>query len=258
MTPAYNAARANLVSAIVAVRHTLLSQKATTATDYKQAIQSAAQGQPDEHTLRDRIVALILLYAFLAYQDGLDESGADKGRQFDNRYQTQATVEAWAAGQAAFAAGLAQAMANNNAIQSTPIGSTAPITIIGGGGATQAGPGAIIVNEQVRQTSAQAVDDRIGLWGESLNAFKVQGMADGAKLGGSEPFCHWVLGPTDDHCTSERGMTGCVELSQHSPEPLSFWVTNGFVPRAPGNPDVTCGGYNCKCRLLDADGKQIM
>lgn len=260
-SPRYLAARDNLWKALSAVRD-YLTAKALSASGYEKELAALTNDATDEQKIKDRIAALILLYALWAYEDGLQESGADPAAISGANGQTQSAVATWAAQQTTFSAGLAEAMVQNTTVQATPIGSPLPPPLSGG---TGAGPGyanpigASVMTAEMKQASAAGTLNRIGMWGESLRAFRLDGLVKGAELGGDDPICQWMLGNTEVHCENGKGTIGCLELSLQAPQRLSDFVTAGLIPRAPGNEAITCGGWKCDCKLVRvADGKQIM
>lgn len=260
-SPRYTAARNNLYKALVSVRTYLAAKAGQSVEGYQSELQAIADSDDGERQLYDRIAALILIYALWAYEDGLQEANADPLAVTAAQGQVQSAVSAWAAQQTTYADGLAQAMANNTAIQNTPVGMPLPV-LSGGSGAGTGFPdptGSEVMTAEIQQASAAAIVERVGMWAESLRAFRLDGMVKGAELGGDDPIVAWILGPTDEHCQSDKGMTGCLELSKMPPMRLSDFVTAGWVPRAPGNEEITCHGWNCLCSLVRvADGKQVM
>ena len=53
----------------------------------------------------------------------------------------------------------------------------------------------------------------------------------------------WLLGPTEEHCTSCAGFAGRVYRYE-------IWNVNGALP---GSRALECRGYNCRCQLVDTD-----
>jgi hypothetical protein len=73
-----------------------------------------------------------------------------------------------------------------------------------------------------------------------------------AKMAGDpEREATWREGPTSDKCDT------CVWLDGQT-HPLSWFLDNGYIPQQRGSGTLTCGGYKCKCKLVDASGKQII
>jgi len=52
----------------------------------------------------------------------------------------------------------------------------------------------------------------------------------------------WVLGATEEHCTSCERLNGIVKRA-------SFWEKAGVFPQGAPNPKIECGGWQCDCRL---------
>lgn len=59
----------------------------------------------------------------------------------------------------------------------------------------------------------------------------------------------WRLGQTEKHCKTCASLNG----KRHR---ASWYIAHDYIPRKPGAA-MECGGYNCDCRLEDADGKEI-
>ncbi len=56
----------------------------------------------------------------------------------------------------------------------------------------------------------------------------------------------WVWGPTKVHCSTCAKMRGKVKRA-------SQWLAHGVLPKSRS---LECGGYNCKCQLLQTDKVQ--
>lgn len=227
-------------------------------TRYQSDLQAIGASGDDEARMRDRIIALLLIYALWAYAEGITDSGADPLEVAGAQDQIQQAAQTWATQQTTYAAGLAQAMAQNAQVQATPIGAPLPTTAASSSltnFATQAptvGGGTIpLMTVAVKQASAEAIVERAGQWAETLKAFKLDGYVKGAELGGDDPYVEWVYGETE-HCDTCNELNGRKEL-------LSWFLLNGYVPRQPASETLDCRGYNCKCKLIRvSDGKQIM
>lgn len=88
---------------------------------------------------------------------------------------------------------------------------------------------------------------RAPLWGASLAAL------------GSAAFIRtyptvmgtWKYGDTLKHCLT------CSELHDQS-QPLSYYLTNGLIPQQPGSETLSCGGWNCKCTVVDSISGKVL
>jgi hypothetical protein len=68
----------------------------------------------------------------------------------------------------------------------------------------------------------------------------------------------WELGATQEHCISQGGTMGCAELSGQV-HPVNWYIQRGYIPRQPGNPNLTCHGFHCDCRVVDPEtGEQLL
>ena len=59
----------------------------------------------------------------------------------------------------------------------------------------------------------------------------------------------WVLGPTEEHCKTCASLNG----KRHR---ASWYLSRNYIPRQPGAA-MNCGGYNCKCSLVDDNGVEV-
>jgi hypothetical protein len=58
----------------------------------------------------------------------------------------------------------------------------------------------------------------------------------------------WVYGEAE-HCQT------CIKLNGQKHR-ASWYINRGYIPRKPGA-SMDCGGYQCKCQLVDAKGKEV-
>jgi len=62
----------------------------------------------------------------------------------------------------------------------------------------------------------------------------------------------WELGATENHCSTCGSLNGQVH-------PLTWFVSNGFIPRQAGSRTLECHGYYCDCRIVDPKtGEQLI
>ena len=94
-----------------------------------------------------------------------------------------------------------------------------------------------ILQARKAQTGAQPYLNRAQTWANRYNDIvnKAKLMAD------KDQKLEWVLGEAE-HCESCIKLSGIVKRS-------SQWVKAGVQPQNAPNPNLECGGYNCKCEL---------
>lgn len=90
------------------------------------------------------------------------------------------------------------------------------------------------------------LNNRVNLWTASIEAAGMQGLAS-AK---ANAMGEWVYGDTD-HCDTCAGLNG----KRHR---LKWFTSHGYIPREPGSRTLDCHGFRCQCRIVDADGNQLM
>lgn len=61
----------------------------------------------------------------------------------------------------------------------------------------------------------------------------------------------WGLGQTEEHCRECNWLNG----QRHR---LKWFRSKGYVPREPGSDTLTCGGWNCDCKILGDDGRRLI
>lgn len=230
--------------------------KALPMTDrYQSAMTAISTLNLEKDALRERIIALIGLYALWAYEQGFISSGADITQLTE---ANSANVAAFVAEQSDFADGLAEAIVENRVIQSAPIGSIVAVSSQGSAviAPSDSGVPGTTVTDAVRSSTAAALDTRLGMWKDTLGTIQGKGRSDGAKQGGVDIMVTFHLGPTHEHCKSANGMIGCEDLDNQR-HPFSWFEERGYLPRVPANPNITCHGWNCLCFLSDDIGNVI-
>ena len=202
--------------------------KATIEAQYVEALTEAAKQDDDSDTLRDAIIALLLLWGLRAYQEGMREAGItdpDAAMTQEDRD----TVTTWIAAQTAYAVGLAEAIAEANAMP-----------------------------EGDKRDAAQAnIERRIALWGASLAVLQLAGQSAGNAKQKVDPMVTWKFDPTKEHCQTGEGKMGCEQLDGQR-HPLSWFTSRGYIPREPDSPTLACGGWECGCGLYDDEGQRLL
>jgi len=68
----------------------------------------------------------------------------------------------------------------------------------------------------------------------------------------------WRFGDTIHHCETTGDTIGCSELEGQEHE-LSWFLERNYVPRQRGSTTLTCGGWECDCRVIDTKtGEQLI
>ena len=100
------------------------------------------------------------------------------------------------------------------------------------------------VEEHSRANGGRLTDAfaRLPLWADRYDQVVIQGRVMAARDG----KLVWVLGHTEQHCSSCLKLTGQVRRA-------SFWNDRGILPRVPGAPYLECGGWRCDCDLIPTD-----
>ena len=62
----------------------------------------------------------------------------------------------------------------------------------------------------------------------------------------------WRLGATEEHCDT------CSMLASDPPHPLSWFTSQGYIPRQPGSQTLECHGYHCDCGIFAEDGERLI
>lgn len=71
----------------------------------------------------------------------------------------------------------------------------------------------------------------------------------GVMFGKSGRMLTWQLGNTEKHCDTCLSLRG----GRHR---ASWYISRNYIPRQPGAA-MDCHGYNCDCRLVDDNGKEV-
>ena len=202
--------------------------KAAIESGYTEALTGLSKQDDDSDTLRDAIIALLLLWGLRAYQEGMREAGIanpEAAMTGDDRE----TVQAWVVGQTVYATGLAEAIAKANAL---PAGAE-------------------------RDTAQADIERRIALWAASLAVLQLAGQSSGHAKQNADPMVTWKFDPTKEHCQTGAGKMGCEELDGQR-HPLSWFTERGYIPREPDSPTLACGGWQCGCGLYDDEWNRLL
>lgn len=88
--------------------------------------------------------------------------------------------------------------------------------------------------------------ERISLWAAALRDLAGQGIASAR----ANMMVTWRYGDAD-HCDT------CARL--HGRRHRLHWFTDrGYIPQQPGSATLQCGGWRCRCTLVDDRGKVIL
>ena len=104
-----------------------------------------------------------------------------------------------------------------------------------------------IVDARVDKTAVDPLLARAVLWAqrwtEAYNeAVRLIAMDSGGKL-------EWMLGATEQHCTTCSALNGKVLYAKE-------WNTLGVKPQSAPNKALACGGWKCDCSLSPTDKKR--
>lgn len=77
-----------------------------------------------------------------------------------------------------------------------------------------------------------------GLWVNRYNDLKNRAKVLACK----DQKLEWVIGPTEEHCSSCSRLNGKVKRG-------SAWNASGIKPQDPPNGSLACGGWRCLCEL---------
>jgi len=83
--------------------------------------------------------------------------------------------------------------------------------------------------------------------GYSSTAMSVYNSA--ALMAKKNQMLKWNLGQTEKHCPTCSDLDGKWHRA-------SWYRSHNYIPREPGAA-MTCGGYNCDCRLTDKDDNEV-
>lgn len=97
-----------------------------------------------------------------------------------------------------------------------------------------------------KQPARDAIDARVELWVRAMETLQAQGQAAAQK----NMMVTWVYGDTD-HCETCQSLNGKRRR-------WKWFTERGYIPQEPGSQSLECHGYNCQCKLVDDDGKQVM
>lgn len=83
---------------------------------------------------------------------------------------------------------------------------------------------------------------RLPLWYSRYD----QAVNQGRVMAGQDQKLMWVLGRTEQSCSSCLKLAGQVRRG-------SFWYEHDVLPRVPNSPVLACGGWRCDCSLVPTD-----
>jgi hypothetical protein len=101
---------------------------------------------------------------------------------------------------------------------------------------------------QQRESKAgtDAINMRVDMWvnryNDVVNIAKLETSDQKDKL-------EWVLGATEQHCTTCASLNGIVASARE-------WEETGFHPQQPPNDLLECGGWRCDCSLQPTDKRK--
>jgi len=206
--------------------------------------------EKDEQQKRDAILLLLLLFAFLAYQEGVEDGGAEVDQ--DTLTIAQRTlINSFAVSQTEFAAGLAKAMAEQDKADEAVITANKKLSETVANTSQPADVKAEAIEQakeevkrahEAAQSKQAIVERRITMWKNSLRTMRALGLAWAA---GSMELT-WFYGDTA-HCRT------CLWLNGQT-HPLAWYLEHGYIPGQPGSPTLECGGWECKCGAYDNRG----
>ena len=81
-------------------------------------------------------------------------------------------------------------------------------------------------------------------YASKLDSIYSQAMINGA----NNPLLQWVEGDTEKKCATCLSLDGKWHRAQ-------WYIDNNYIPGMP-YASMDCGGHNCKCKLVDKDGKE--
>lgn len=83
---------------------------------------------------------------------------------------------------------------------------------------------------------------RVDLWKKRFDDMRSRAKV----ILGKDAKGEWVVDPVKEHCPSCLKLNGIVKR-------WSFWQEHGVLPKAPPNPMLECGGYQCGCDIKPTD-----
>lgn len=76
--------------------------------------------------------------------------------------------------------------------------------------------------------------------------------AQGKMMGEPERDGKWELGATEEHCDTCSMLNGKTH-------PMSWYISNGYIPQQAGSTTLDCGGWRCDCSIRNPKtGEQII
>ena len=106
-----------------------------------------------------------------------------------------------------------------------------------------------IVNARVDRTGSDPLLARAELWANKWNdVYNKASMTIEVTYGGK---LKWVLGATEEHCTTCSALNGIVAWARD-------WREVGLHPQNAPNDKLECGGWRCDCSLEHTDEKRTM
>lgn len=103
------------------------------------------------------------------------------------------------------------------------------------------------VRDREYRAHEEAIRNRVALYVGSLDECYSRGAM--ATLSDNDVLT-FVLGPNEQHCSTCSGLSGKTA-------PLSWWRSSGLIPSENGNSKYECGGWQCKCKLIDSQGSPV-
>src|SRR3990167_1506 len=198
--------------------------KASIDENYIDELRELSSGdEKDSNKLRDAIIALLLLWAFKAYYDGMRAGGVDDP-EGEATASDRTAIDEWITAQTVFALGLAQAMAKAKQVEG-----------------------------DAKEKADAEVERRLAMWAAALMVPRVQGVASAQ----ADMIVTWRYDPAKDHCEARDGRVSCEWLNGQTHR-LSWFTDRGYIPREPGSQTLGCGGWECGCGLFDRQGNQVM
>ncbi len=107
--------------------------------------------------------------------------------------------------------------------------------------------------KSLRADNEKSQDDKLAFAQARANGYtsSLDGVyAQGKMRGDQEQIGVWHFGDTD-HCDTCRWLND----QEH---PLSWYISNGYIPQEAGSGTLDCGGYHCQCTIDTPDGEQLI
>jgi hypothetical protein len=96
-----------------------------------------------------------------------------------------------------------------------------------------------------RPDGADEILARAGLWSNRYN--DVLNMAK-METAPKDKRYKWIYGDTE-HCETCAMLNGKVATA-------AAWSASGYRPQSPPNPRLSCGGWRCRCKLVETEDKE--